>query len=143
LVHAYLRYADDVLLFDDAKAQLWAWREKITCFSAGLRLRLHERKTVVFPVTDGVDWLGFRLYPTHRRLRRENVRRAYRRLKRQQAAYARGQQLEMLRLYTRLCADEKLKLLRPAQYEEAARRLDEVGRLLGSWIKRTWERAPA
>jgi hypothetical protein len=53
------------------------------------------------------------------------------------------QKLEMLRLYTRLCADGKLKLLSPAQYEEAARRLDEIGRLLGSWIKRTRERAPA
>lgn len=50
--------------------------------------------------------------------------------------------LEMLRLYARLCGDEKLKLLSPGQYEEAARRIDEVGRLLGSWIKRAREKAP-
>jgi hypothetical protein len=87
----YLRYADDLLLFDDDKVQLWTWRDEIARFAATLRLSLHEKKTVVFPVTDGVDWLGFRLYPTHRRLRRENVRRAVRRLKRQQAAYAQGE----------------------------------------------------
>jgi len=87
----YLRYADDLLFFGDDKARLWAWQGEITCFVARLRLSLHEKKTVVFPVTDGVDWLGFRLYPTHRRLRRENVRRAVRRLKRQQVAYARGE----------------------------------------------------
>lgn len=90
-VRAYLRYADDMLLFDDDKARLWAWAGDISHAAAGLRLRLHDCKTVVLPVTAGVDWLGFRLYPTHRRLRRENVRRAFRRLARQQAAYARGQ----------------------------------------------------
>jgi len=88
---SYLRYADDLLLFDDDKAQLWSWLGEITCFAARLRLSLHEKKTVVCPVTDGVNWLGFHLYPTHRRLRRENVRRAVQRLKRQQAAYARGE----------------------------------------------------
>jgi len=87
----YLRFADDLLLFDDDKAQLWAWQGAITQFLARLRLSLHEKKTVVLPVTDGVDWLGFRLYPTHRRLRRENVRRAARRLKGQQTAYAQGE----------------------------------------------------
>ena len=44
--------------------------------------------------------------------------------------------LEQLRLYTRLCADPKMKLLNPNQYEHGARLIDEIGRLLGSWIKR-------
>lgn len=42
--------------------------------------------------------------------------------------------LEQLRLYLRLSHD--LKLVSPAQYEQGARRTDEVGRLLGSQIKR-------
>ena len=88
---AYLRYADDFLLFAADKTQLWAWREEIARFLVRLRLRLHERKAVVFPVHQGVDWLGFRLFPTYRRLRRENVRRAARRLHRQQEAYRRGE----------------------------------------------------
>lgn len=44
--------------------------------------------------------------------------------------------LEQLRLYLRLCVDPKVKLLSPGQYEHGARLADEIGRLLGSWIKR-------
>ncbi len=86
---AYLRYADDFLLFSDNKAQLWEWRAEIQQFLQRLRLIAHPRKSAVHAVANGVDWLGFRLFPTHRRLRRENVRRAFRRLQSQQAAYAR------------------------------------------------------
>ena len=50
--------------------------------------------------------------------------------------------LEQLRLYVRLCADPKLKLLNPSQYEHGARLIDEIGRLLGSWIKRVKGRPP-
>ncbi len=87
---AYLRYADDFLLFADDKAQLWQWCGEIQEFLAHLRLTAHPRKTTVLAVKNGVDWLGFRIFPTHRRLRRASVRRAFGRLKAQQAAYARG-----------------------------------------------------
>ena len=87
---AYLRYADDFLLFDDDKAHLWEWLGAIQKFLERVRLVAHPRKSTVLAVTCGVDWLGFRLLPTHRRLRRANVRRAFRRLTRQRAAYARG-----------------------------------------------------
>ena len=41
--------------------------------------------------------------------------------------------LERLRIYNRLCV--KLKLHSIRQYEHLARNLDEIGRLLGGWIK--------
>lgn len=41
--------------------------------------------------------------------------------------------LTKLRIYLRLCRD--LKLLSPGQYEHVARMVNEVGRLLGGWIK--------
>lgn len=41
--------------------------------------------------------------------------------------------LTKLRLYLRLCRD--LKLLSPDQYEHVARMVNEVGRLLGGWLK--------
>lgn len=89
---AYLRYMDDFVLFADDKAQLHVWRAAIQEFLATrLRLVLHPRKSVVFPVAVGLDFCGFRLYPTHRRLRRSSVRRFVRRLRRQRAAYRRGQ----------------------------------------------------
>jgi RNA-directed DNA polymerase len=88
---AYLRYSDDFLLFATDKPTLHHWREEIIGFLQTLRLTLHERQAQVFPVKNGIDFLGWRLFPHYRRLRRDNVRHAVRRLRRQQAAFARGE----------------------------------------------------
>jgi hypothetical protein len=48
-------------------------------------------------------------------------------------------ELTKLRLYLRLCRD--LKLLSPGQYEHVARMVNEVGRLLGGWLKSATEMA--
>jgi RNA-directed DNA polymerase len=67
---AYVRYCDDFLLFANDKAQLHAWRRAVIGHLAGLRLRLHEERAQVFPVAEGIPFLGFRVYPDHRRLKR-------------------------------------------------------------------------
>ena len=87
----YVRYADDFLLFADHKAQLWAWKATIREFLCGLRLVLHERSSTVYPVICGVPFLGFRLYPTHRRLKRKNGVNFQRRLRRFHRAYQRSE----------------------------------------------------
>jgi RNA-directed DNA polymerase len=70
---AYLRYVDDFLLFADDKATLHRWKAAIITFLAThLRLVLHERESTVAPVITGIPFLGFRVYPDHRRLRRRN-----------------------------------------------------------------------
>jgi hypothetical protein len=63
----YVRYVDDFLLFGDDKATLQTWKEKILQRVSNLRLTLHEPQ--VFPVHTGIPFLGFRIYPTHRRLK--------------------------------------------------------------------------
>ncbi len=68
----YIRYVDDFLLFGDDKAQLHAWRAACIDYLAGLRLRLHEGRAQVYPVPNGIPFLGFRVYPGHRRLKRRN-----------------------------------------------------------------------
>lgn len=88
---AYLRYSDDFLLFAPDKPTLHRWREEVIDFLVTLRLKLHEDRAQVFPVKSGIPFLGWRIFPHHRRLRRENVRRAVRRLRRQQRAFARGE----------------------------------------------------
>lgn len=89
----YARYMDDVVIVSGDKAQLHAYRRAIEDWvSDRLRLRLN-RKTQVFPVGRhgrALDWLGYRLWPTHRRLRRESVRRMERRLRYLGQAYACG-----------------------------------------------------
>lgn len=85
---AYVRYVDDFLLFADDKAQLHAWRAAIIAFLQNLRLRLHENACRVFPVTIGISFLGFRIFPTHRRLKRAKAIAFRRRLKGLLRAYA-------------------------------------------------------
>jgi RNA-directed DNA polymerase len=89
---AYLRYMDDFVLFSDDRAQLQEWKTAVRDFlAAHLRLVLHAKKSLVFPVKIGVDFCGFRIYPTHRRLRRSSIRRFVHRFRRQREAYWRGE----------------------------------------------------
>lgn len=57
----------------------------------GLRLRLHPRKSEVFPVADGVRFLGYRVFPWRRMVAKENVRRFLRRVRRMQRDFAAGE----------------------------------------------------
>lgn len=88
---AYVRYADDFLLFADDKQTLHDWRAQIIAFLETLRLELHTDRASVFPVRAGLTFLGFRLFRDHRRLRTDNARNFGRRLKRIAAAYASGE----------------------------------------------------
>lgn len=87
---AYIRYVDDFLLFHDDKAQLHGWQAQIAAFLNNLRLQLHPRKSVVFPTRLGVEFLGFRHFTAHRRLRPANARRFHRKLEQMAAAYTAG-----------------------------------------------------
>ncbi|MBI3915294.1 MAG: RNA-dependent DNA polymerase [Chloroflexi bacterium] len=89
--HAYVRYVDDFLLFVDDKRTLWEWKERVADFLQSLRLVMHPRKSVVYPAHTGIPFLGWRIFRTHRRLKRENVRDFSRRFRRQTAAYQRGE----------------------------------------------------
>lgn len=88
---AYLRYCDDFLLFAADKSSLWAWRAAIVGMLAELRLTLHQERAQVYPVQAGIPWLGFRVYPTYRRLLRRNVKAFARRLRAQRDAYQAGE----------------------------------------------------
>jgi hypothetical protein len=88
---AFLRYVDDAALFSNSKQQLWRWRDQMIQRLAHLRLTLHENAAQVTPVAQGIPWLGFVVYPAHRRLKRRNAVAFTRRLRRNLQAYADGQ----------------------------------------------------
>lgn len=77
----YVRYCDDFVILGDSKAELVAARCEVTRFLNGLRLKLHENRAVVRSCRRGVTFVGFRLWPTHRYLRKENIRAFRRRLR--------------------------------------------------------------
>lgn len=86
----YLRFVDDFALFSDNPEELAEARACLAEQLAALRLRLHPAKTRVIPVREGVNFLGFRIFPDRIRLRSENLRRACRRMRMLQWQYARG-----------------------------------------------------
>lgn len=87
----YLRYVDDFLLFADDKASLWQWRKAIVERLAELRLALHLNKAQVRPVTEGIPFLGFVVYPRRRRVKGRKAVHFRRRLRGKLAAYRAGQ----------------------------------------------------
>lgn len=86
----HVRYCDDLLIFADTKPLLHAALVAVRDQTAALRLTLHPVKTRIYCAEEGVDFVGYRLFRDHRRLRRSNVRLFVRRLRRQQAAYRTG-----------------------------------------------------
>ncbi len=71
--HAYVRYVDDFVLMSNKKAELHQWRQAIIAFLASqLRLSIHESESAITPVAVGIPFLGFTVFPDHRRLRRRN-----------------------------------------------------------------------
>lgn len=85
-----MRYCDDLLLFADAKPELHLWRERIIAYAATLRLTLHEGRAQVVPVATGLPFLGWRVYPYRRKLKRRNVLAFACRFRRMRARYAAG-----------------------------------------------------
>jgi retron-type reverse transcriptase len=86
----YLRYMDDFVILHPDKAQLNEWRDTIGTFlRVWLRLSLNQR-TRVFPTGQGIDFLGYRIWRTHRLLRKRSVRDMRRKLRRFQSQSAAG-----------------------------------------------------
>jgi retron-type reverse transcriptase len=77
---AYIRYVDDFLLFSDNKQDLSRWRKQIIQKLSELRLTLHEECAQIFPVSTGIPFLGFRVYPDHRLLKTRKAIRFRRKL---------------------------------------------------------------
>ena len=87
---AYLRFVDDFALFSDSKQELWAWKRQLQERLAGLRLVIHESSAQVLPTRCGIPWLGFVVYPTHRRIKSRKVRHTTRHLGDRFGAYREG-----------------------------------------------------
>jgi len=87
---AYIRYVDDILLFANDKDTLSQWKGEIETFLQTLRLTLHETKAQSRPTSTGIPFLGFTVFPDHRRLKSANGYAFQRRLKSMLLARKRG-----------------------------------------------------
>ncbi len=90
-VRGYLRFMDDVLLFGETKAELHLHRAQVRRYLAGeLRLRLKEEATWLAPSSQGVPFLGFRIFPGTIRLQAERWQRMRRKIRRRERAFQDG-----------------------------------------------------
>jgi hypothetical protein len=85
-----VRYVDDLLFFAADKATLWQWQQAIEEKLAALRLTIHPT-THPRPVTEGIPFLGFVLYPTHRLLKRRKGIHFRRKLRQLLSGYQAGE----------------------------------------------------
>lgn len=79
--HYYLRYMDDVIILSSDKKQLAAYKEDIEEF---LKDYLHldlNNKTAIRPISCGVEFVGYRMWATHRKLKTQTARRIIRKMK--------------------------------------------------------------
>jgi RNA-directed DNA polymerase len=80
-IKRYLRYMDDFTILSSNKSYLWNTLEQIKVFlKNGLFLNLNK-KTSIFPISQGIDFLGYRIWATHRLLRKSSRRRMEKKLK--------------------------------------------------------------
>lgn len=87
----YIRYMDDFLIISNDKSELTETKMQIEAYlQERLRLLLNH-KTQIFPVgSRPVDFLGYRIYSTHRLLRNDSKIRFKRKLKKFQRLYGQG-----------------------------------------------------
>ena len=83
----YVRYMDDFILIHPDREHLEACRIRIGDYLAGIGFWLHDEKTRIYPITDGIPFLGFHWSLTETgkvlmQLNSDSVRRERRKLKR-------------------------------------------------------------
>ena len=77
----YVRYVDDFVLLHESTETLCAWRDQIAAFlPERLHAQLNPRKTVLQPVSRGIDFVGHLIRPHRREPRANALPNALRRL---------------------------------------------------------------
>jgi hypothetical protein len=79
------RYMDDMVVLGPSSDHLRRLRVEIEAFSRD-RLGLRFSKWSIQPVSHGVNFLGYRIWPSHKLLRKDSVQRARRKIARYRAA---------------------------------------------------------
>ncbi len=72
----YFRYVDDMLILHQNPKQLRIWQKKINNFlNQRLKLELHPDKTVLQPISEGINFIGYILKPSHILVRNHTVKK--------------------------------------------------------------------
>jgi hypothetical protein len=87
----YIRYMDDMVMFGETKAACWQAHDEAERWLHDERgLELKTEATLVAPVSEGVPFLGLRIFPACWRLQRQRFLRTRRKLARHERAWQQG-----------------------------------------------------
>jgi len=90
-VHHYMRYMDDFIILSGDKMYLRGVLADIERFlTRELRLELNP-KTCIFKAKQGIDYVGYRQWHTHKLIRKSSIKRVTRRIKKFKERYAQGE----------------------------------------------------
>ena len=89
-VGSYVRYCDDFVLLSNSRSELVTTRDLIKLKLQVYRLKLHKRKLFIKPTKTGLTFVGYRVWPQFRLLRKDNIRAFKRRVKWMRKAYSYG-----------------------------------------------------
>lgn len=77
----YIRYMDDVIILCDSKEKLRVWKDLIEIFLLS-ELELHlNKKTCIRPINQGIEFVGYRVWPDRAVLRKSTSLKIKRSLK--------------------------------------------------------------
>lgn len=86
-IHFYIRYMDDVIILCDSKEKLRVWKDRISEFlETELELQLNS-KTCIRPISQGIEFVGYRVWPDKLVLRKSTTLHMKRVLKARREAY--------------------------------------------------------
>ena len=78
----YVRYADDIVIIRPNKTEAQkAKAECIAYLSDKLNLVANPKKSQIFPITQGINAFGFKIYTTHKLLRNDSKKKIKRKVK--------------------------------------------------------------
>ncbi|WP_320206067.1 RNA-directed DNA polymerase, partial [Vibrio cholerae] len=70
-VKGYVRYMDDLFILSNSPEKLQEWKEHIEWYlTSRLQLKLHPTKVHLSPIEEGFDYLGFRVFPHYKHVRK-------------------------------------------------------------------------
>lgn len=89
----YLRYVDDFVVLNNSQGQLTEYQAKIQYFLADkLKLQLHPDKSRIIPLSRGIEFLGLKLFPHHKVIKKKNIYKFERKLKALRLSYNAGKE---------------------------------------------------
>lgn len=93
-VEAYIRYMDDFVILSPDKEQLRNWLARIEQFlREELKLEFNP-KTTMLAAKNGIDFVGYKHRATHRKVRKDSIKRIKRTIKKCESGKITKEQLQ-------------------------------------------------